>query len=339
MPARFQEEVRRVPGVSLATCGSHQALGRDRGASIFRLADGRQLNLNVGNIDTGFFEAVGITPVAGRLFDEAHGEDNILRDIAAKANPSIILNESAARALGYTNPADAVGKSRFWSRQSLQNGYGFQEAQESTIVGVVPDFSLGTIRKAVEPTAYFVDPYGSYVLLVKLDGRKLPETLRGIEKAWNVASQGRPMIDGRFLDQMMNDLYADIRRQGQLFGVFSVVAIIVAALGLLGLAVFTAERRTHEIGVRKAMGASRVDILRFITWQFVRPVLIANVIAWPAAWFFMRRWLEGFAYRVDVGVVAFVLASALALGVALLTVTGHAMMVSRARPVEALRYE
>jgi putative ABC transport system permease protein len=138
---------------------------------------------------------------------------------------------------------------------------------------------------------------------------------------------------------MLDALYIDIRRQSQLFAAFAGVAIVVAALGLLGLAVFAAERQTREIGVRKCMGASRGDILRFIGWQFARPVLLANLVAWPAAWFFMRRWLDGFAYRVDLGWLAFALASALAIVIALVTVTGHALMVSRARPVEALRYE
>jgi putative ABC transport system permease protein len=138
---------------------------------------------------------------------------------------------------------------------------------------------------------------------------------------------------------MLNEQYADIQRQTQLFGSFSVIAIVVAALGLLGLAVFTAERRTREIGVRKCMGASRLDILRFISWQFARPVLIANLVAWPVAYFFMRRWLEGFAYHIDLGVLTFLMASGMALGIALVTVAGHAMMVSRARPAQALRYE
>jgi putative ABC transport system permease protein len=137
----------------------------------------------------------------------------------------------------------------------------------------------------------------------------------------------------------MNDLYADILRQTKLFAGFSLVAIVVAAMGLLGLAIFTAQRRTREIGLRKVMGASRSDILRFIAWQFARPVLLANLIAWPVAWYFMRRWLEGFAYHVDLGPLVFVGASGLALGLALITVSGHSLLVARAKPVEALRYE
>jgi putative ABC transport system permease protein len=147
------------------------------------------------------------------------------------------------------------------------------------------------------------------------------------------------MIEGRFLNQMMNELYADIQRQAQLFAGFSIIAIVVAALGLLGLAFFTAERRTREIGVRKCMGASRMDILRFISWQFARPVLLANLVAWPVAWYFMNRWLQGFAYHVELGVAAFLLSSGLALAIALVTVSGHAILVARARPATALRYE
>jgi putative ABC transport system permease protein len=107
----------------------------------------------------------------------------------------------------------------------------------------------------------------------------------------------------------------------------------------LGLAVYTAERRTREIGLRKVMGASRWDILRFLGWQFARPVLWANLIAWPLAYGFMRHWLDGFAYHVNLSPLVFVGASALALAIALLTVSGHAVLVARARPTEALRYE
>jgi putative ABC transport system permease protein len=205
-------------------------------------------------------------------------------------------------------------------------------------VGIVPDFAIGSIRNAVEPTVYYIQPQASFALVLKLDGQKIPETMRALDAAFQKAGAGGPLV-GQFMSQIINDRYSDIQRQTTLFAAFSAVAIIVAALGLLGLAVFTAERRTREIGVRKVMGASRMDILRFISWQFARPVLIANLVAWPAAWFFMRRWLDGFAYHVDLGVLSFLAASVLAISSALATVTGHAILVARARPVEALRCE
>jgi putative ABC transport system permease protein len=336
----FQELVRRIPGVRKAACSSDPAMGRDRGASAFALQNGGTLNMNAGAIDTDFFDMFGVGPLAGRLLDAQHGEDNMLRKPDATTNPSLILNESAARALGYANPRDAVGKTRFWSRQGMLKGqYGFLDSQSSQIVGVVPDFTVGSIRTLIEPTAYYIDPQMSFVLVMKLDGKAIPETLRAIDAAWKKTTGGGPMVGGQFLNQIMNDTYADILRQSSLFAAFSAVAIIVAALGLLGLAVYAAERRTREIGVRKCMGASRLDILRFISWQFARPVLIANLVAWPIAWFFMRRWLEGFAYHVDLNPLAFVLASALAGIIALVTICGQALIVARARPALALRYE
>lgn len=337
----FQDVARRIDGVRAAACASDSSLGTDLGSAHFSLPSGRPINMNGGTVDAGFFSTFGITPIAGRLFDDAHGEDNILRQRGVATNPTIIVNETGARALGYANPADAVGKSVRWSRSGIMaNGqYGRTEPLPSQIVGVVPDFTVGTIRSLIQPSVYYIDPQTSFVLVLKLDGPKIPEALRGIQEAWKQASGGRPMVAAKFVSQMLDEQYADIQRQTTLFAAFSVVAIIVAALGLLGLAIHTAERRTREIGVRKCMGASRMDILRFIGWQFARPVLLANLIAWPVAWYFMNRWLQGFAYHIDLGVLAFVLASALALCIALVTVTSHALAVSRARPAEALRYE
>jgi putative ABC transport system permease protein len=311
----------------------------DRGAANFPLQTGESLNLNAAMIDTAFFGLFDIEPIAGRLFDDLHGEDHVARNAAATANPSMILNESAARALGYAHAPDAVGKMRYWNRLKVEGEkYWMAEAQMSQIVGVVPDVALGSIRNAIEPTVYFIEPGRSSALVLRLDGQAIAETMRSLESAWKSFGSSGP-LSGRFMSQILNERYADIQRQVKLFAAFSAVAIIVGCLGLLGLAVFTAERRTREIGVRKALGASRADILRFIGWQFARPVLIANVLAWPAAWFFMQRWLEGFAYRVDLGPLAFLLASGLALIIAFVTVVGHAIIVARARPVDALRYE
>jgi putative ABC transport system permease protein len=336
----FRDFALKIPGIREATCASGSGLGMDRGGSSFVLQSGGVLNMNPGHVDKAFFDMFGIKPLAGRLFDDRHGEDNLLAaDRDAAANPSIILNESAARALGYANPADAVGATHYWHRVTVRNGtYTSLDAQPSQVVGVVPDFSAGSIRNAIQPTAYFIDPGMSYSLVLKLDGSTIPETMRALEAVWKKSTDGQP-LGGQFMSQIINDMYADILRQTTLFAAFSAIAIVVASLGLLGLAVFTAERRTREIGLRKVMGASRSDILRFIGWQFARPVLLANLIAWPVAWFFMRRWLEGFAYHVDLEPLAFLLASALALVIALATVTGHALLVARARPAEALRYE
>jgi putative ABC transport system permease protein len=195
------------------------------------------------------------------------------------------------------------------------------------------------VRDLIEPTMYYIDPamtQFAYTVL-KLDGRSIPEARAAIEALWT--KLGPAPFEGWFLSQRINDLYADIQRQSTIFSAFSLVAVLVAALGLLGLAVFTAERRTREIGLRKVLGASRADILRFLGWQFARPVLWANVIAWPLAYLVMRHWLEGFAYHVDLTPLAFVSASVLALVIALVTVCGHALLVARTKPAAALRHE
>ena len=335
----FRDVARQIPGVRQAACASDSALQTDRAGALFKLQDGSSPNLNAAHIDTDFFDVFGIKPLAGRVFDARHGEDSIAVDMAATANPSIILNESGARAAGYANPRDALGKTLNWNRLVARNNDVVPlDAQPSEVVGIVPDFMIGSVRSAVEPTVYYIQPQASFALVLKLDGQRIPETMRALEAEWKKAASGGPLV-GQFMSQILNERYADIQRQTKLFAAFSAVAIIVASLGLLGLAVFTAERRTREIGLRKVMGASRADILRFIGWQFARPVVLANLLAVPCGWFFMRRWLDGFAYHVDLNPTTFLAASGLAVLIAMITVSGHALLVARARPAEALRYE
>ena len=127
--------------------------------------------------------------------------------------------------------------------------------------------------------------------------------------------------------------------RAQIFAAFSLLAVIIGCLGLFGLAAFTAERRTKEIGIRKVLGARTRDIVRLLVWQFSRPVIIANIIAWPVAWWLMRDWLNGFDQRIALTPIPFLVAAAIALGIAVATVVGHAVKVARANPIHALRYE
>jgi len=338
-PAVFRDTTAHMPGVLAASCSSGSALSYDRFSVTFESRDGPPVSMRGAGVDFGLFELFGVNPVAGRSFSADRGEDDLLRNRPGQpGNPSFMVNETAARALGYSSPAAAVGKYRIWSRingdaDHLKNS----QSQSSQLIGVIPDFSIGSVRDVIEPTVYFIDPDSYGFTVLKLDGGKIPETMESVKGVWN-RTQNKP-FDGLFLSERVNEIYGDIQRQSTLFSVFSAVAVVSASLGLLGLAVFTAERRTREIGLRKVMGASRWDILRFLGWQFARPVLWANVIAWPLAYVGMHRWLQGFAYHVDLSPLAFVVASVLALVIALVTVSGHALMVARTRPVEALRYE
>ncbi len=269
-----------------------------------------------------------------------HGADDVLNagdNIAV--NPSMVINEAAAKVLGFQHPEDAVGQFRSWTRPKMVDGFfGWSEAATSEIVGVVPDFSLGTVRDVVGPAVYYIDPAFGFGQILKIDGQAVPETLQAVKAAWAKQGAARP-FEGMFLSQYFNDLYADVLQQSEIFSAFAGVAVTIAALGLLGLAVFTAEQRTKEMGLRKAMGASRADVLKFLAWQFAKPVLWANLMAWPVGYFAMQRWLEGFALHVDLSPWTFLMASAAAVAIAAATVLGHALLVARAKPVSALRYE
>ena len=251
-------------------------------------------------------------------------------------NPSIVLNETAMRKLGFSSPSQAIGKTVTWNRRRWSANPTPGTIGASEIIGVAPDLAL-TPGRAAWPQILYVDPVSFDVLSVRLIGSQIPEALTAIDAAWSATMH--TSIHRRFLSQRLQDIYADVILQGTAISLGAGLAGVIAALGLFGLSARSAEERTKEIGIRKALGGSRIDILRMLLWQFARPILWANVIAWPVAYFFARRWLEGFAYRVDMNPLVFVATSVLALVIALATVSAHALRVARAKPVDALRYE
>jgi putative ABC transport system permease protein len=176
------------------------------------------------------------------------------------------------------------------------------------------------------------------LISVKLTGHQIPETLSAIDRLW-MATGSKTPISRAFLEERIQTMYLAMLREAQLFGVFASVAVVLACLGLLGLAASIAERRTHEIGIRKALGADTGNIIRLLLRQFVKPVLWANLVACPVTAYAMHRWLQGFAYHVDLAVWLFPAAAGLALLIALLTVSAHSILVARAKPVAAIRYE
>ena len=277
-----------------------------------------------------FFEVYGIRPIAGRSFSRDHGDDATAEDPAVEG--TAILNESAVRLFGFASSEAAIGQVLGMDLE------GENAVQPRRIVGVVPDFPLTTIRARIRPNVFLIQPDWSNYLNVKLTGDQVPQTLAAIDRIWQEMVPTRP-IQRQFVDDRIEHLYRDVIRQGQVFAGFALVAVLIACLGLFGLAAFTAERRTKEIGIRKAMGASTADILRLLVWEFAKPVLLANAIAWPLAYVAMTQWLDGFAYRITLDPLVFVGAGAVALVIASATTLYHALQVARARPVLALRYE
>lgn len=334
----MRDQVRTLTGVKSAACASTGALNLINSRDLMTTS-GRQANITHAPVDFGFFEVFGIKPLAGRLFDRARPAD------AAQDNPPVVINETAVRKLGFASPAAAIGATIIWHGEwdisQKGNGHTVPPARPSQVIGVVPDFTLGSVREPIEPSLFAIGrnlPPNSVALAVKLDGHRVPETLAAIDALWKRVGHGEPM-QRVFVDLFTMRLYMDTIIQGATIAMAAVIALSIAALGLFALSAYTTERRTKEIGIRKAMGASSGDILRLLIWEFTKPVLWANLIAWPAAWLIMSWWLKGFAYHVDLAPWTFLAAAAGAVAIAWGTVFVHALHVARAKPVGSLRYE
>jgi putative ABC transport system permease protein len=337
----FHDQLPTLPGIREVSCGSFAAMAVGGSSTFVAMPDGTNRTLSGAPVDVGFLEMHGIKPVAGRFFSEARGEDVVLHrpDAGPNQQPTLVLNESAVRQLGLKSPADAVGKTVRWTRWTAgTNNFTLPPANPSQVIGVAPDFTLGTIRSRIEPAIYYVDPAGGRLIVVKLDGARMPEALRAMSGLWRRLGHDRP-LSFAFEDATVQALYRDVITQGAAIGVCAGLAVMIACLGLFALAAFVTERRVKEIGVRKAMGAGTADVVRLLLWQFTKPVLWANLVAWPAAFFILDWWLHGFAYRVGQPVWLFLAASLTAAVIAWATVSFQSWMAARARPATALRYE
>ncbi|HEX3836484.1 MAG TPA: ABC transporter permease [Steroidobacteraceae bacterium] len=279
-------------------------------------------------ISPNFPSFYGMRLLAGRELSATRALDqfsSMNSGSAENIGHNILVNESAAARLGFT-PEQAVGKTILYDNYAVN------------IVGVLADAKFDGAREPVRPTDYVYDPKDAAELSVRLRRGMIPQTLSFIDKAWhNFAPIAA--VNRQFLDDSFDQLYQQDERQGQMFGIFVAIAIFIACLGLFGLAAFTAGRRTKEIGIRKVFGGRTRDVVLLLLWQFSVPALLANLIAWPLAWYYLHGWLDGFAYRISLSPLYFLAAGAIALLIAWLTVLAHAVRVARATPIGALRYE
>ena len=205
-------------------------------------------------------------------------------------------------------------------------------------MGVTSDFMYEGDRKEIVPTYYAYYPPNIGSISVRIPPAGVPKALSAIDRTWHrfVPSIA---INRHFLDDDFEKQFLADEQQANVFGIFVGIAIFIAAIGLFGLAAFSTERRTKEIGIRKTFGARSRDIVLLLLWQFSIPVLVANLIAWPVAYYYLHHWLEGYAYRISLNPLYFVGAGAAALVIAWATVIVHAAHVARANPIHALRYE
>ena len=350
----LEDRIAALPGVRGAAWSSgYDFPNASMGLGAIPHGGGEMVGVSLIPVGFRYFELYGLKPVAGRFFRPESG-DAIPDNPFSGQSVHYVINEEAVRRLGYGSPGAAVGQPLNFSAVGIavKPGMPPQTNQfNGVIVGVVRNFSFtpelaasnaGT--KVIPPTAYLVGlPVAKIgplftILHVRLSGRDIPQTLAAIDDAWKQSGELDP-IDRQFLDVFVQDQEATILKQGQAFAAFSGIAMLLACLGLFGVSLSTAARRTKEIGIRKAMGARDGDILTLLLWQFAKPVLWANLIAWPLAWWAMDRWLNGFAYHVDLAVWMFPAAGLLALLIALAAVSGQTILVARQKPVLALRYE
>jgi len=273
---------------------------------------GRTFSIGMLGVDARFIPTYEIQLVAGKNFS------GTLADSTA-----VILNESAVKQMGLRNP---IGR-----RFSVQG-------TEGQIVGVVKDFDTESIRTTVKPLVMYSFPQYNTIVHVKTTGGKTSQAIASTERLWKKFNPEYP-FEYTFVDEAYNRLYQSEERIGQLFNFFSGIAILISCLGLFGLATFTAEQRTKEIGIRKVLGASVTSIVALLSKDFLKLVLIAIVIATPIAWYAMNEWLADFAYKIDISWWVFALAGGLAVGITLLTVSFQSVKAALMNPVESLRSE
>ena len=276
-------------------------------------------------IGPDFLSVYGIKLLSGRPLS--------WNDSARTHSPfNILLNSTAAKRLGYSVQS-AIGKSFYAGDDSEDAAHKVRV----TIVGVIPDFKFEGDRKEIVPTFYAFVPYMN-VISVKIPATGIPQGLAAIDRTWHHFAPSIA-IKRHFLDEDFEKLFLADEQQSRVFGLSVGIAIFIACLGLYGLAAFTADRRTKEIGIRKVFGASTHDLVILLLWQFSIPVLIANAIAWPVAWYYLHGWLQGFAYRIALSPLYFLGAGVIAMLIAWGTVFTHARQVANANPIHALRYE
>jgi len=256
--------------------------------------------------------------VAGRGFSQGF--------IADRHGHSYVVNEAFVHDMGWD---EAVGK-------GMKMGW---YDTVGSVIGVVKDFHFNSLHTKIEPLAMSYQPdWGFSEISLRIAGGDIQATLSGIRDMWQNMVPDSP-FHYTFLDQHFEEIYRTDQQISQVLGIVTVLAIIIACLGLFGLASVTTAQRTKEIGIRKVIGATVSNVTALLSKDFVKLVLLANLIAWPATWFIMNNWLENFAYRIYVSWWMFVLAGGLALVIALLTVSTQAIKAALTNPVKALKYE
>ncbi|GGM79188.1 ABC transporter permease [Dyadobacter beijingensis] len=319
----FKEQVLSLPNVESATVSSFLPTPSSRTDHTFfpvgQMQQDKGINMQKWAVDYDFVKTMQLKMASGRAFDESFPSDST----------GIVINEAAAKVLGY---ADPIGKKIFGYEDAA-----LKKRVDYTIIGVVKNFHFESLRKNIGALSLILyKSNGSVVFRMK--GGDAPQTVGQVEALWKKMAPGQP-FNYRFMDQDFDNVYRSEQRVGEIFITFATISIIIGCLGLFGLSAFTAERRTKEIGVRKVLGASVVNIVALLSKEFLKLILIAIVIGSPIAWFGMNYWLSDFAYHVDLAWWMFAVAGLLAIVIALLTVSFQSVKAALMNPVKSLKSE
>jgi putative ABC transport system permease protein len=312
----FLSEVKNIPGIVNASSIGQNIIGINSstyGLSWEGKKEGELIFFVDAGVDYDMIETLGIEMQSGRSFSRDFGADS----------SAIIFNEAAIDVMGLKAP---IGK--------VVNLWG----KNRQIVGVVKNFNFESLHENVKPLFFVLDPQRTMVIMARVKAGMEKETLDRFQKFYQTYNAGFS-FDYKFLDKDYQALYSAENRVALLSRYFAGVAIMISCLGLFGLAAFTAERRLKEIGIRKVLGASMPEIIYLLSKELAGWVLIANLIAWPVAYYFMNGWLHGFAYRTPMNAWMYLLAGGMAMVIALATVSFQAIKAAAANPVDSLRYE
>jgi putative ABC transport system permease protein len=248
----------------------------------------------------------------------------------ADSTESVIINQSTAKLMGFKNP---LGKKVYFDHPAFP-----EKRKWVKIIGVVKDFHFRSLHSPMGPFIFRMYRPWEINIFVKIKPDNVKQTIAGIQTVTKNFAPEYP-FEYEFMDDSYNRLYLMENKISDLFNVFAALAIIISCLGLFGLAAYTVERRTKEIGIRKVFGATIPEIMFLLSKEFSKWIIIANIIAWPLAYYIMSNWLKDFAYRINIGIGVFLLSGAMALLIALITVGAHTIKAATSNPVDALRYE
>ncbi|MFA8433647.1 MAG: ABC transporter permease [Marinifilaceae bacterium] len=312
----LKEELLKVPGVHWVTAANQMPIDIASSTKDVKWM-GKNPDSNVlfqlCYADFDFVETFEMKVLYGRSFSRVFGDDSL----------KFIINRKATKLLGEENPVGM--KLSVWG-------------DEGEIIGVVKDFNYNSLQNEIEPLIMMRAPEAYQLVAIRIRGEKSPLLLKKIRRCWEKVIPDQP-FDYRYLEEDFSFLYRLENRMARIFKYFSILAVVISCLGLLGLAAFVAERRTKEMGLRKVVGASVENVFVLLISQFMKWILYANLIAWPISYWLMERWLQGFAFRISIGWSVFIVSGLISMGIALLTVIYQALRVANTNPVASIKCE